>query len=155
MTQPAISFFTPVCGTYPSAHCFSPAYWAVYYGLFTAIVPLLLVVFGGRSGEPGADREARSFHQRLVLLLGALFCWGLFLTDFVPGPTLPWIMTRFTEVPYYAMFLVLPIGIAQCRSATTRAVLAGLLLTWAIVPFVVNHGPAQLAANLAYLRRIL
>jgi hypothetical protein len=147
----AVKWFVPMeCGSYPSYHCSSLAAYATYYGLFTFAAALLFWVFN-RPQKSEASNVEFLFYHRLLLLLCVLFCWALFVTDFVNGPAIEWVKNRFTEIPYYLVFLILPIGIGQVRKRTNAIVLASLMLLWAVLPFVVNYGPQQWLVNFKYL----
>jgi hypothetical protein len=136
------SFGGTECGL--SGHCISFTYFLVTYG-FT-----LVVAFAGWLALGRIDDDARTNRLRaawLVIVAGLVI--GLALLDFTGAPDLltAWILTRFVEVPYYAVLAFAAVVFTGARNRLTLGAGVAVLALWTIIPFAGDHVVQQVVKN--------
>jgi hypothetical protein len=144
-------FSHAVCLGVPSPACSSFSGFVSYFGpTFLAGVAALLVVL--RSRAPAGIRQRDLV---LVLLQFALLEIGLFLTDFLGATNAAtyWVQTRFIEVGYYGILIMLPVVLWNHLSGEARRISLAIASVWVVVPIVVHPFVPQWWDNLVYLVR--
>lgn len=62
-----------------------------------------------------------------------------------------WVLTRFIEVPYYALLAFAAVALVGSRSRFTVIAGTAVLAVWTVVPFVNSHIPEQMVKNANWL----
>jgi len=130
-----------------SGHCLSFGWFLGVYG-FTLVLALAAWLALGRVGAgEGADRRHAAW-----LVLIAVFVAALALLDFTGVDLVTaWVLTRFVEVPYYAILAFAALAFAGSRSRVTMGIGIAVLAAWTVIPFVHSHIPEQLYKNADWL----
>jgi hypothetical protein len=132
--------------------CSSFSGFASYLGpTFLAGVVALVVLLVSRSQASLRQRDLI-----LVLLQLSLFEIGMFLTDFMGAadPATYWIQTRFLEIGYYGILIMLPVVLWNHLSGQVRTGSLLAVSAWFVVPLVANPFAQQWWENLDYLARV-
>ncbi|WP_445148382.1 hypothetical protein [Baekduia sp. Peel2402] len=130
-----------------SGYCLSFGYFLAVYG-FT-----LVLAFAGWVGL-GAISEDEDVNRRRAawLLTVAAFGIALAIVDFTGADfDTAWILTRFVDVPYFAMLAFVAIVFAGARNRFTALTGTAVLAIWTIVPFLHSHVPEQWVRNASWL----
>jgi hypothetical protein len=126
-----------------SGHCLSFGYFLAGYGFVTMIALAGWLALGRIS-----DDAQTSGRRAAWLLTVAAFGTSLALVDFSGASQLTsWVLTRFIEVPYYALLAFGAIAFAASRSRLTTYTGAAVLAAWTIIPLASSHVVPQLARN--------
>lgn len=130
-----------------SAHCLGFGGYLLAYGMLIVLAGATWLALGrSRPGSPAL--VARGAWLALVGLLAL----GFVLVDFTGGGIgTSWVLTRFLEVPYYALIAIAAIVLVGSRSRFTAAVASGILVIWTIVPLVSNLVVVQWLVNTRFL----
>jgi hypothetical protein len=140
------------CTGVPTPVCSSFSGFASYLGpTFLAGVVALVVLLVSLSQASLRQRDLI-----LVLLQLSLFEIGMFLTDFMGAadPATYWIQTRFLEIGYYGILIMLPVVLWNHLSGQVRTGSLLAVSAWFVVPLVANPFAQQWWENLDYLARV-
>ncbi|WP_445148542.1 hypothetical protein [Baekduia sp. Peel2402] len=130
-----------------SGHCLTFGWFLGVYG-FTLVLALAAWLALGRVG--GGERADRRHAVWLVVI--AVFVASLALLDFTGVDLITaWVLTRFVEVPYYAIIAFAALAFAGSRSRVTMGVGTAVLAVWTVVPLVHSHIPEQIYKNADWL----
>lgn len=131
-----------------SGHCASFGYFLAAYG-FTLVVAFAGWLALGRISD--ADRVNR--YRAAWLVSVAALAMGLAMLDFTGAGDFmtAWILTRFVEVPYYAILGFAAIVFASSRNRVTLYAGAAVLAAWTIIPFAGDHVVQQIYKNADWL----
>lgn len=127
-----------------SGHCSSFGYFLAAYG-FTLVVAFAGWLALGRVSD--ADRVNR--YRAAWLISVAALAMGLAMLDFTGATDFltAWILTRFVEVPYYAILAFAAIVFVSSRNRVTLIAGASVLALWSIIPFAGDHVVQQIVKN--------
>jgi hypothetical protein len=134
-----------------TGHCVSFPYFLAAYGFLTilALATWLALSMRDTGVDPGPRRAA-------FLVTVAALVASFALVDFTGADQLTaWILTRFTEVPYYALLGFAAVAFVGSRNRVTAWAGGGVLVIWTAVPLAVSHVFPQLAHNAKYFLDVL
>jgi hypothetical protein len=130
-----------------SGHCVSFGYFLGTYGFTLALALAGWVALGRLSDDEQVNRR-RAAWLVTVASLGLAFV----IVDFTGADSsTAWILTRFIEVPYYAILAFAAIVLVSSRSRVTVVAGTAVLAVWTLVPFFHSHIPEQWVKNVEYL----
>ncbi len=130
-----------------TGHCVSFPYFLAAYGLLTVLALCSWLALGQRA--PGEDVGPR--RAAWLITVAALIC-SFALVDFTGVDQVSaWVLTRFIEVPYYALLGLAALAFAGSRSRVTTWVGASVIAAWTVIPFAFSHVIPQLARNASWL----
>jgi hypothetical protein len=130
-----------------TGHCVSFPYFLVAYGFLTVLALSSWPALGQRAaGEDTGPRRAA------WLITVAAFICSLALVDFTGVDQVSaWVLTRFIEVPYYALLGFAAVAFAGSRSRVTAWAGAAVIAAWTVIPLAFSHVIPQLARNASWL----
>jgi hypothetical protein len=130
-----------------SGHCISFGYFVAGYGVVLALALATWLALGQRAaGEDTGPRRAA------WLVVAAAFACSFALVDFTGiDSTTAWVLTRFIEIPYYALLAFAALALAGARSRLTAAVGTVVIGAWIVIPLATSHVIPQLARNASWL----
>jgi hypothetical protein len=130
-----------------SGHCLSFSYFLACYGLLTVLALTSWLALGQRAdGEDAGPRRAA-----WLITVAALIC-SFALVDFTGVDQVSaWVLTRFIEVPYYALLGLAALAFAGSRSRVTTWTGAAVIAAWTVVPLAFSHVIPQLGRNASWL----
>jgi len=142
------------CFSVPTPSCSSFGGFVGYFGLTLAMALAAFVVV--RFSKAAAATKRRD----LILLMTqvALLDLGFFLTDFMGTSQLGgvyWIQTRFQEVGYYGILILLPVIMWNHLAGRARTAALLAVSAWVAVPLVTHPFAEQWWLNARYLRNVL
>lgn len=139
------------CMQAPTAACHSFPGFIGYFGTTFAVAGVMWLVMMGSDAPPSTRRRDRA----LVMLAILLFDVGLFLTDFLgtSETVVYWSQTRFLEVGYYGLWIMVPIVLANHLHGSSKRLGLAALSAWFIIPLITHPFLAQWMANAAHLAR--
>jgi hypothetical protein len=130
-----------------TGHCVSFPYFLAAYGFLTVLALSSWLALGQRA--PGEDTGPR--RAAWLITVAALLC-SLALVDFTGVDQVSaWVLTRFIEVPYYALLGFAALAFAGSRSRVTTWAGATVIAAWTVVPLAFSHVIPQLARNASWL----
>lgn len=129
-----------------NSYCYSLADFITCYGAFMCLVILAWSVSKSKGSEWG-----RKWLVFFMLAWPAFF----FLGDFVGHTQRAWILSRFLEVPYYAMLFTSIYLIDQYARPHVRKVVAILMIVYILGPTVGTERPRQWLANFSFLKNMI
>jgi hypothetical protein len=130
-----------------SGHCVSFGYFMAAYG-FTVVLALAGWLALGRLSTDETVNRRRAAWLIVVAALGLAFA----ITDFTGSDSVTaWVLTRFIEVPYYAILAFAAVALLASRSRVTLFAGAGVLAAWTIIPFMNSHLLQQWVDNADWL----
>jgi hypothetical protein len=130
-----------------SGHCISFPYFLAAYG-FTIVLALAGWLALGRLSSDETVNRRRAAWLIVVAALGLAFA----ITDFTGSDLVTsWVLTRFIEVPYYAILAFAAVALLASRSRVTLAAGAAVLAAWTIIPFMNSHLLQQWVDNADWL----
>ncbi len=130
-----------------SGHCLSFSYFLNAYGFISMLALATWFALGPRM----AGRNL-SGHRAAWLVTMATFAVSFALVDFSGADqTTAWVLTRFIEVPYYALLGFASIALVGSRSKVTAWVGAVVIVAWTVIPVANSHVLPQLARNADWL----
>ena len=130
-----------------SGHCVSFPYFLAAYGFLTVLALTSWLALGQRAdGEDAGPRRAA-----WLITVAALIC-SLALVDFTGVDQVSaWVLTRFIEVPYYALLGFAALAFAGSRSRVTAWIGAAVIAAWTVIPLAFSHVIPQLGRNANWL----
>jgi hypothetical protein len=130
-----------------SGHCLSFAYFLAGYGFITVLALTAWLTLGQRrSGEDTAPLRAA------WLVTVAALAASLALVDFTGASQLTaWVLTRFIEIPYYALLGFAALAFVGSRSRVTAWVGGSVIAAWTLIPIATGHVVPQIAHNADWL----
>jgi hypothetical protein len=130
-----------------SGHCISFPYFIAAYGVLIVLALAGWLALGRLSDQERVNRR-RAAWLVVVAALGLAFA----IVDFT-GQALvnAWVLTRFIEVPYYALLAFAAVALVGSRSRFTVIAGTAVLAVWTVVPFVNSHIPEQMVKNADWL----
>ena len=130
-----------------SGHCLSFPYFLAVYG-FTIVLALAgWLALGRMSDDENVNRRRAAW-----LIVVASFGLSFAIIDFTgTGLGMAWVLTRFVEVPYYAILGFAAITLVGSRSRFTMVAGTAVLAAWTIIPFLNSHVLQQWVKNADWL----
>jgi hypothetical protein len=129
-----------------SGHCISFGYFVAGYGVVLALALATWLALGQRSSEDSGPRRAA------WLVVVAAFACSFALVDFTGiDSTTAWVLTRFIEIPYYALLAFAALALVGSRSRVTAATGTVVLGAWVVIPLATSHVIPQIARNADWL----
>jgi hypothetical protein len=130
-----------------SGHCISFPYFIAAYGVLTVLALAGWLALGRLSDQERVNRR-RAAWLVVIAALGLAFA----IVDFTGQEiTNAWVLTRFIEVPYYALLAFAAVALVGSRSRFTVVAGTAVLAVWTVVPFVNSHIPEQMVKNANWL----
>jgi hypothetical protein len=130
-----------------TGHCVSFPYFLAAYGFLTVLALSSWPALGQRA--PGEDTGPR--RAAWLITVAALVC-SFALVDFTGVDQVSsWVLTRFIEVPYYALLGFAALAFAGSRSRVTAWSGAVVIAAWTVIPLAFSHVIPQLARNGSWL----
>jgi hypothetical protein len=130
-----------------SGHCVSFPYFLAAYGFLTVLALTSWLALGQRAGGEDAGPRRAAW----LMTVAALIC-SLALVDFTGVDQVSaWVLTRFIEVPYYALLGLAALAFAGSRSRVTTWVGATVIAAWTVIPLAFSHVIPQLGRNASWL----
>lgn len=130
-----------------TGHCVSFPYFLAAYGFLTVLALTSWLALG----QHGPDEDAGPRRAAWLITVAALLC-SFALVDFTGVDQVSsWVLTRFIEVPYYALLGLAALAFAGSRSRVTTWVGATVIAAWTVIPFAFSHVLPQLARNASWL----
>ena len=139
------SFTGEECGI--SGHCISFGYFLATYGFTLALALAGWVALGRLSDDEQVNRRRAAW---LVTVASLALAFAIVDFSGADGST-AWILTRFIEVPYYAILAFAAIVLVSSRSRLTVVTGTAVLAVWTLIPFFHSHIPEQWVKNVEYL----
>jgi hypothetical protein len=130
-----------------SGHCVSFPYFLAAYGFLTVLALASWLALGQR----GAGEDAGPRRAAWLISVAALVC-SFALVDFTGVDQVSaWVLTRFIEVPYYALLGFAALAFAGSRSRVTAWLGAAVIAAWTVIPVAFSHAIPQLGRNASWL----
>jgi hypothetical protein len=130
-----------------TGHCVSFPYFLVAYGFLSMLALTSWLALGQR--VPGEDAGPR--RAAWLVTVAALLC-SFALVDFTGVDQVSaWVLTRFIEVPYYALLGLAAVAFAGSRSRVTTWTGTAVIAAWTVIPFACSHIVPQLVRNAGWL----
>jgi hypothetical protein len=135
-----------------SGHCVSFGYFLAGYGVVIVLAIATWLALGQRAT---GDEDARPYRAAFLITLGA-FVASFALVDFTGADqTTAWILTRFIEIPYYALFAFAAVALVGSRNRFTAWVAGTVMAAWIVISIAYSHVIPQLARNADWLIGVL
>lgn len=135
-----------------TGHCLSIGGYVASYGFMT------ITAFAGWLTLARVDipEDTRASLRGAWLLCVAALAAAFTLVDFTgAAQSLAWILTRFIEVPYYALLVLAVIALVGVRDRVTAWIASAVFLTWTILPLLANQVPVQLVKNADWYLQVI
>jgi hypothetical protein len=134
-----------------TGHCVSFGYFVAGYGVLLVLALATWLALAQRTaGEDDGPRRAA-----WLVVAGAFAC-SLALVDFTGiDRTTAWVLTRFIEIPYYALLAFAALALAGSRSRITATVGTIVIGAWVLIPLATTHVAPQIVRNARYLIGVL
>jgi hypothetical protein len=134
-----------------SGHCLSFGYFLAGYGFITVLALAAWFALGQRSsGEDTGPLRAA------WLVTVAALAASLTLVDFTGASQITaWVLTRFIEIPYYALLGFAALAFAGSRSRVTAWVGGSVIAAWTVIPLATGHVVPQIAHNADWLMEVI
>jgi hypothetical protein len=130
-----------------TGHCLSFSYFLNAYGFISVLALATWLALGPRMAGRNLSR-----HRAAWLVTVATFGVSFALVDFSGADqTTAWVLTRFIEVPYYALLGFAAVALVGSRSKVTAWVGAIVIVAWTVIPVANSHVVPQLARNADWL----
>jgi hypothetical protein len=130
-----------------TGHCVSFPYFLVAYGFLTVLALATWFALGQR--RPGEDPSPR---RAAWLVTVAALAVAFALIDFSGADQVTaWVLTRFIEIPYYALLGLAAVALIGSRSRVTAWAGGGVLVAWSVIPVANSHLIPQLVRNAGWL----
>ncbi|MCW2994335.1 MAG: hypothetical protein JWQ18_1830, partial [Conexibacter sp.] len=130
-----------------TGHCISFPYFLTAYGFLS----ILALASWLALGERGAGEDAPPRRAAWLITVAALSC-SFALVDFTGVDQVSaWVLTRFIEVPYYALLGFGAVALVGSRSKLTAWAGGGVIAAWTAVPLATGHVAPQLLRNAGWL----
>jgi hypothetical protein len=132
-----------------TGHCVSFPYFLAAYGFLTILALATWLALGLRETtvDPGPRRAA-------FLVTVATLVASFALVDFTGADQITaWILTRFIEIPYYALLGFAAVAFVGSPNRVTAWAGGSVLVAWTVIPLASSHVFPQLARNADYLIR--
>jgi len=130
-----------------TGHCVSFPYFLTAYGFLSVLALASWLALG----ERGAGEDARPRRAAWLITVAALVC-SFALVDFTGVDQVSaWVLTRFIEVPYYALLGFGAVALVGSRSRVTAWVGGGVIAAWTLIPLATSHVAPQLLRNAGWL----
>ena len=130
-----------------SGHCVSFGYFLAGYGVVLLLALATWLALGQRA--PGEDAGPR--RAAFLVTLSAFVC-SFALVDWTGADQLTaWVLTRFVEIPYYALLAFAALALVGARNRVTAWAGGAVLVAWTAIPLAYSHVVPQLAKNASYL----
>ncbi len=134
-----------------TGHCLSFPYFLVAYGLLTILALATWLALGRR--ETAVDQDPR---RAAFLVTVAALVASFALVDWTGADQLTaWVLTRFTEIPYYALLGFAALALVGSRNRVTAWAGGGVIAAWTVIPLAASHVVPQLARNASYLIQVV
>ena len=134
-----------------TGHCLSFPYFLASYGFLTILALATWLALGVRESkaDPGPRRAA-------FLVTVAALVASFALVDFIGADKeTAWVLTRFTEIPYYSLLGFAAVVFVGSRNRVTAWAGGGVLVAWTIIPLAASHVVPQLARNASYFIEVM
>jgi hypothetical protein len=130
-----------------TGHCVSFPYFLAAYGFLMVLALATWLALGQSKTAPNADPRRAAF----LITLGTLVA-SFALVDFTGADQLTsWVLTRFIEIPYYALLAFAALVLVGSRSRVTAWIGGTVIVAWTVIPLANSHVVPQLARNASYL----
>lgn len=130
-----------------TGHCLSFPYFLVAYGFLTILALATWLALSQR--EAAVDQAPR---RAAFLVTVAALVASFALVDWTGSDQLTaWVLTRFIEIPYYALLGFAALALVGSRNRLTAWAGGGVLTAWIVIPLASSHVFPQLARNADYL----
>lgn len=130
-----------------TGHCVSFSYFLNAYGFISMLALAAWFALGPRIGGQDLRR-----HRAAWLVTMATFAVSFALVDFSGADqTTAWVLTRFIEVPYYALLGFAAVALVGSRSKVTAWAGGIVIVAWTVIPVANSHVVPQLARNADWL----
>ncbi|HEX5922235.1 MAG TPA: hypothetical protein VFY45_00275 [Baekduia sp.] len=135
-----------------SGHCVSFGYFLAGYSV---VIVLALATWIALAQQRGSGEEAAPRKATWLVVAGAFVC-SFALVDF-SGADLAtaWVLTRFIEIPYYALVAFAALALVGARNRATAVVGTAVIAAWTLIPLATSHVVPQMARNANWLIEVI
>jgi hypothetical protein len=134
-----------------SGHCVSFGYFLAGYGVLLVLALATGLALASRSSDDAVGPRRAAW----LVTLGAFVC-SFALVDFTGVDNLTaWVLTRFIEVPYYALLAFAAVALVGSRSRITAWIGGTVLMAWVVVSLAFSHVAPQLLRNADWFLGVL
>jgi hypothetical protein len=134
-----------------TGHCVSFSYFLNAYGFITVLALATWFALGQRARD-----EAMGPRRAAWLVTVATLAVSFALVDFSGADqTTAWVLTRFLEIPYYALLGFAAVALVGSRSRVTAWTGGFALVAWTVIPLANSHVVPQIARNANWLIEVI